>query len=109
METARGMAFALAAGLVLIVGVPPRAQHESAGGRIEVTGVIVAIDARDRSFVLREARRREGRFSVGGGPPVGLAGRGSGARRRSLRRWWYHEPPYWPYRANKGPSVVSSG
>lgn len=64
MRTARGMAIALVAVLVLSVAVPARAQHESAGGRIEVTGVIVAIDARDRSFVLREDRRREDRFWV---------------------------------------------
>lgn len=64
MWTARGMAIALAAVLVLSVAVPARAQHNPAWGRIDVTGVIVAIDARDRSFVLREDREREDRFWV---------------------------------------------
>ncbi len=64
MQIVRGIAVTLAVVLLLVVAVPARAEHEDAWGRIQVTGVIVAIDARERSFVLREDRRREDRFWV---------------------------------------------
>lgn len=62
MKSARGLALVLAALLVAAAAAPAHAQHDRDGRRIDVRGVIVAINNRERSFVLREERRGEERF-----------------------------------------------
>jgi hypothetical protein len=60
MRVERGFAIGVAIVLLLTLAVPAGAHHERDRREIEVSGVIVALDARDGSFVLHELRRRGG-------------------------------------------------
>lgn len=60
MRVERGFAIGVAIVLLLMLAVPAGAHYERDRRRIEVSGVIVALDGRDGSFVLHELRRRGG-------------------------------------------------